>query len=159
MRTTRKNTFSLACLMLWSCLTAQAQRAADVVKWSGEATCASADSCSVKLSAAIQEGWHIYALSQPTGGPIPLKISTPASSAFALASPIAEAKTVQKHFEPNFKMDTLYYLKSANFDLELKRTGPAEGDTLSVDARFQACSDRLCLPPYTAHISAGIKRK
>jgi hypothetical protein len=28
-----------------------------------------------------------------------------------------------------------------------------------VDVRFQACNDRLCLPPYTAHLSAEPKRK
>jgi hypothetical protein len=158
MRTIQKNTFSLASLILASCLTAQAQRPPDVVKWSAEATSVTANSCLVKLSATIQEGWHIYALSQPEGGPNALKISIPGGSAFALAAPIAEAKTIQKHFEPSFKMDTVYYVKSVSFDLALKGTGSDRSETLPIDARFQACDDRRCLPPYTAHVSVALTR-
>ena len=28
-----------------------------------------------------------------------------------------------------------------------------------VDVRSQACNDRLCLPPYTVHLTADLKRK
>ena len=113
---------------------------------------------SAKLTATISDGWHVYALSQPNGGPNPLKISIPLASAITLASPIPETKVV-RHFDFNFNMETVYYLKAASFDLSLKVGGAAPGDTLPIDVRFQACNDRLCLPPYTTHVSATSKRR
>jgi hypothetical protein len=92
------------------------------------------------------------------GGPTPLKISIPAGTPFSLQAPIVEGK-VTRHDDPNFKMETLYYLNSANFTVAVKKEAGASPETVPVDVRFQACSDRLCLPPYTAHLTADLKRK
>jgi hypothetical protein len=59
---------------LSTCILASAQLPHDVVHWS--VTVVSRDaikrgsSASVQLSAEIQDGWHVYALTQPAGGPI-----------------------------------------------------------------------------------------
>ena len=96
---------------------------------------------------------------EPAGGPTPLKISIPEGHSFALQAPIAEGK-VTRHDDPNFKMETLYYLNNASFTLSLKKEGaPATAEAVPVDVRFQACNDRLCLPPYTAHLTADLKRR
>jgi DsbC/DsbD-like thiol-disulfide interchange protein len=145
-------------LLLGYCFAGHAQRPTDVVKWSAESTKPSSSAPSVTLSATIQDGWHVYALSQPAGGPSPLKISIPAGSPFALASPVADTKVV-RHFDQNFNMETVYYLKTASFNLALKGPEKATTETLSIEVRFQACSDRLCLPPYTTHLSAALKGK
>jgi Disulphide bond corrector protein DsbC len=140
------------------CFAAHAQRPSEVVKWSAGLTGTKPNAPSAKLSATIMDGWHVYALSQPDGGPTPLKISIPSGSPLMLAGPIAETKVV-RHFDPSFNMETLYYLKTANFNLALKGGDAAPGETLSIDVRFQACNDRLCLPPYTAHVSATLARR
>ena len=140
------------------CFAAHAQRPSEVVKWSAEITRTKPNAPSAKLSATIMDGWHVYALSQPKGGPTPLKISIPFGSPLMLAGPIAETRVV-RHFDPSFKMETFYYLKTASFNLALKKRGIAGGKSLPIDVRFQACNDRLCLPPYTMHVSAILKRR
>ena len=145
-------------LLLGSCSALHAQRPSDVVMWDAEIIGTKPGMQSAKLTATISDGWHVYALSQPSGGPTPLKISIPSASSITLSSPIPETKVVH-HFDPNFNMETIYYLKAASFDLLLKRGGAAPGDTLPIDVRFQACNDRLCLPPYTTHVSAKSKRR
>jgi hypothetical protein len=56
-------------------------------------------------------------------------------------------------------METLYYFKTATFNLALKRGEAGPGETLSIDVRFQTCNDRLCLPPYSTHVSATLTRR
>lgn len=145
-------------VQLGACLAARAQRPSEVVKWTVQVTRATAKSASATVSASIQDSWHVYALSQPAGGPTPMRISIPAGSSFTLASPVPETKVI-RHFDANFNMGTVFYLKAASFNLALKGTGSTTEDTVPIDVRFQACNDRLCLPPYTTHLSADLKRR
>ena len=85
-----------------------------------------------------------------------MKISIPAGP-YSLQNPVAEGK-VTRYDDPNFKMETLYYLNTAGFNVAVKKEAGAP-DTVPVDIRFQACNDRLCLPPYTAHLTADSKRR
>jgi hypothetical protein len=152
-------TLARAALLLISSVALYAQRPSEIVKWNANVTKSSASAATVALSATIQDGWHVYALSQPAGGPMSLKITIPEGHSFALQAPIAEGK-VTRHDDPNFKMETLYYLNNASFTLSLKKEGaPATAEAIPVDVRFQACNDRLCLPPYTAHLTADLKRR
>ncbi|AFL90466.1 disulfide bond corrector protein DsbC [Terriglobus roseus DSM 18391] len=136
---------------------ANAQRPYEVVKWNATVTKSTATSASVALTATIQEGWHVYALSQPPGGPTPLRITIPATAPFTLQTPVAESKVI-RHEDPTFKMETVYYLNTINLTVDLKKQGSTPTETVPVDVRYQACNDRLCLPPYTAHLTAAIKQ-
>jgi hypothetical protein len=147
-------------LSLSLCLYASAlgQRPSEIVKWTSTTTKSTAASVAVKLSAQIAEGWHVYALSQPPGGPIPMRISLPSGSGVELGGPVDETE-VTRHLDPNFNMETFYYLKAASFNLAIKKTGSTPLETFPIDVRFQACNDRLCLPPYTAHLTAQLARR
>ena len=145
-------------VLLGFCLTTYAQRPSEVVKWSASATKSTANGAAVTLSAAIEDGWHVYALSQPPGGPTPLKITVPSGAPFEIREPIKETK-VTRHDDPNFKMETLYYLKAMTFQVAVKNSGAPSPATIPIDVRFQACNDRLCLPPYTAHLTAPLARQ
>jgi hypothetical protein len=145
-------------VLLGLCFTAYGQRPSEVVKWSANATTSTGHSAVVILSASVEDGWHVYALSQPSGGPTPLKISVPAGAPFEIEKPVQETK-VTRHDDPNFKMETLYYLNAMSFHVAMKKVGTGSPETLPIDVRFQACNDRLCLPPYTAHLTAPLARK
>lgn len=145
-------------VLLGFCLTTHGQRPSEVVKWSASATKSTANGAAVTLSATIEDGWHVYALSEPPGGPTPLKITVPAGAPFEIREPIKEIK-VTRHDDPNFKMETVYYLKAMTFQVAVKISGAASAATIPIDVRFQACNDRLCLPPYTAHLTAPIARR
>jgi len=132
----------------------RAQHPSEIVKWAAETGKATATTANVTLTATIADGWHMYALSQAGGGPVALKIGVPAGSAFALKGPVPEANATH-HFDPNFNMETLYYVKSVVFNVALQGSAAAAPpSSLPIDVRFQACNDRICLPPYTAHLTA-----
>jgi len=105
-----------------------------------------------ELKADIEAGWHLYALEQPSGGPIATTISVTKDKPFTLDGKIESPEPKMK-FDPNFNIDTKYFENSATFSVPLKSTADTPGDELSVDVRFQLCNDTFCLPPKTVRVT------
>ena len=105
-----------------------------------------------KLKAQIENGWHLYALEQPEGGPFPTKITVAENLQFQLDGKIKTSVPVTK-FDPNFQIETKFFDKQAEFDLPLKATNKTDVDDLAINVRFQVCNDSLCLPPKTVRVS------
>jgi cytochrome c biogenesis DsbD-like protein len=107
----------------------------------------------VTVVAAIDSGWHIYSLTQPAGGPIALRISVPADQPFVLAGAVRGPKP---HIERTETFDFPVELHSGatEFSVPVKLNnqhlrGVVQGEIV---ARFQSCSDTICLPPRTVSI-------
>jgi thiol-disulfide isomerase/thioredoxin len=113
------------------------------------------DKFDAQAIAIIQEGWHLYSLEQPKGGPIPTHISVPSGQIFKLSGEIT-SPVAQVVFDPNFNMDTQFYEDVADFTLpiEVSKDAPSGKAVLSVTAFFQTCNDHTCLPPKTVKVSS-----
>jgi len=98
----------------------------------------------VRMNAAIDPGWHLYAASSPAG--------TPAS--FTLAPNAAAAitnlyqSTPKRAFDSNFNSQTETFEGSASFALSIgiKLGAPAGAVPLQIAARYQVCNDNTCVP-------------
>lgn len=126
-------------------------------KWSLESdangkTLKANENFSAKLKAEVEEGWHLYALEQPAGGPIATTIKIPEDKPFKLSGQITSEQPITQ-FDPNFQIDTKFYKDQAEFNLPIQVTNDASGDDLAVNVRFQLCNDTLCLPPKTVKVS------
>ncbi len=111
-----------------------------------------AEEFKAELRAAVDPGWHLYALEQPDGGPIPTTIKIPDGRPFAIAGKIGSPKPITE-FDPNFNLDTKYYINEASFSVPLKAAADTPGDELALDVRFQLCNETYCLPPKTMRVS------
>lgn len=115
------------------------------------------DKFNLQVIATIDKGWHLYSPEQPSGGPIPTRITVLPGPTFKLAGDI-ESPTPQVVFDSNFNLDTQFYEGEAIFVLPIevsKKT--ASGKTLlSISAFFQTCNDHTCLPPTTVKMSSEI---
>ncbi|HLA14222.1 MAG TPA: protein-disulfide reductase DsbD N-terminal domain-containing protein [Gemmatimonadaceae bacterium] len=114
----------------------------------------------VVLAADIAEGWYIYSLTQKPGGPFPLRIQLANAADVGLLGPIKAPKPFTK-FDPNFGIETELHRGKPRFTLPLgvparSRTGRRE---LTITARYQACSETLCLPPRTEKIPLKLSIK
>jgi thiol:disulfide interchange protein DsbD len=105
-----------------------------------------------KLKAEIEEGWHLYAVEQPEGGPFPTKITVADEAAFKIDGNIESPKQITK-FDPNFQIETKFFDEQAEFNLPIKAITETNGDALAINVRFQVCNDTLCLPPKTVKVS------
>ena len=98
------------------------------------------------LKATFQEGWHLYSLTTPAGGPIPT------TAALAENPAVTQSKFYQpppvRQFDKNFNLDTETFEKEVDLPLTAELTPDAKGAVeLTANVRYQACSDRQCLPP------------
>ncbi len=105
------------------------------------------------LSAEIENGWHVYALSQAPGGPVALKITVPAGQSFRLAGSTTGTKP-QRKYDPNFEIETEFYTESVKLSVPLmgEVNAPSGTHKIRIDVLFQACSEKLCLLPATTHL-------
>lgn len=104
----------------------------------------------VIVQADIAKGWHIYSLTQRPGGPIPLTIAVEGARDVSMRGVIRAPKP-EKFFDKNFGMTTELYSGNPRFTIPLAvpgRTGRGARQ-VQVTARYQVCSDKLCLPPRT----------
>jgi thiol:disulfide interchange protein len=114
----------------------------------------------VAVAAEIDAGWHLYALTEPSGGPVPLAMAVAPGGPFALAGSIG-APPVTRALDRNFNIETEFYEDHASFDLPVRiRPGTTPGaHDLRVALSFQTCNDRLCLPPTEETLSVSVMVK
>ena len=98
----------------------------------------------IRAQASIQPGWHLYAASSPAGIPASFRVGPP-----GLVKSVRVFQTKPKRaFDKTFGSDTDTFEGKAAFLLEtrLAPDTPVGSAQLSVNARFQTCSDTQCVP-------------
>ncbi|HUR99449.1 MAG TPA: cytochrome c biogenesis protein CcdA, partial [Pyrinomonadaceae bacterium] len=108
------------------------------------------------LRAEIEPGWHLYALDQQEGGPIPLSIKVADEKLFKFRG-IIPSWTLGRP-DPLFVVDgkpleTRYYENAASFLIDLESLAETGTGDVALDVRFQLCNDTFCLPPRTKRVS------
>ncbi len=103
----------------------------------------------LQLTAKIDPGWHLYALTEPEDGPVATEINlTEGDPATLLRTTQSKPRTFQ---DPVFNQSVTLFESSATFTLHLQAapTIPAGPHPLHVLIRYQSCNDHVCLPPHT----------
>ena len=102
----------------------------------------------VQLTAEVDQGWHLYALNEPSGGPEALVLTVAKGGPFSLGGAIVEPEP-KRAFDPNFNLETQFHEERATFTVPVAvAAGTASGRySLVVEAAYQTCNDRFCLPP------------
>ena len=133
------------------------------VKWKligGDATrrVVAGRTVALELQADIASGWHIYSLTQKTGGPIPLRINLSNSADVAIRGRVSAPKPVRT-FDKNFGLETELYSGRARFAVPVGvPVSSASGvRSFQLEARYQACSDKLCLPARTEKFTVNLQ--
>ena len=112
----------------------------------------------ITVQADIAKGWHIYSLTQQSGGPIPLRIALQGANEVAVRGLIRAPKP-QKYFDKNFGMTAELYSGSPQFTIPVGVAGRTAAGVrrVEVTARYQVCSDKLCLPPRTDTVRVSLR--
>ena len=100
-----------------------------------------------RLIATIEEGWRLYAPTTPKGGPIPTELKltdNPVIKAWTSYQPKPETK-----FDLNFNLESQTYSDEVVFLFDIKLDHDTQVGTFQIESttRYNACNDRLCLPP------------
>jgi thiol:disulfide interchange protein len=110
----------------------------------------------LRLHAEVEPGFHVYSLTTPEGGPIPTTIQL-APSPMVRKSVVYQPKPERRN-DPTFNVPIELFSGSTDFLIAATlQDAIAEGtQTITAKARYQACSDQICLPPAERSAETGI---
>jgi Disulphide bond corrector protein DsbC len=111
----------------------------------------------ITVQAEIAKGWHIYSLTQKPGGPIPLRLEL-VGGRDVIVRGVIKAPKPDRTFDKNFGIETELYSGSPRFTIPVGVSGRSSGvRKFQVAARYQVCSDKLCLPPRVDSVGAAVR--
>lgn len=97
----------------------------------------------VMVRALIDEGWHIYGLNVPEGGPEKTVIRLHPSQTYTTVGKVLEPEPKKKH-EEVFDMDVPYFDGAVVFQQKIRLKVPQT--TVQGTIRFMVCDEDRCLP-------------
>ena len=119
------------------------------VRWTLEpADTSGPDSVVFRLGAQIDEGWYVYAPTQPAAGPYPMEVSVAAGSGWQMAGDLV-APRPHRLPDRTFGIISEVYRDSPDFFLPVMPVDGDSGAPIEVLVLYQPCTGTYCLPPRT----------
>ena len=112
----------------------------------------------ITVQADIAKGWHIYSLTQKPGGPIPLRLELVPGSDVVMRG-VVDAPKPERTFDKSFGIETELYSGRPRFTIPVGVAGRTTTGVrkFKIGARYQVCSDKVCLPPRVDSVDAAIR--
>jgi len=124
------------------------------VKWSQELKITGEKTAEIQIRATIEDGWHLYGLNLPKGGPHATSIVFESiENATKIGELEAPSKLLKEH-DANFDMELNWYVNDAVFIQKIKFTD-ASAIKVKGYIEFMACNDQSCLPPSKSPFTLG----
>ncbi|HEY1602633.1 MAG TPA: protein-disulfide reductase DsbD domain-containing protein, partial [Pirellulales bacterium] len=109
------------------------------------------------VTADIGTGWHIYSLTQKSGGPVRSKITIDPGAGYKVAGDFKSVTPPESHVEPVFNnLPVETHEGQAIWSAPLELTPGTDPAGLSIAGKFayQACDESSCLPPTSVKFTA-----
>jgi DsbC/DsbD-like thiol-disulfide interchange protein len=112
------------------------------------------------ITAAIDEGWHVYAPDEANVGPRPVELTIIKNPVFSAAGTF-EAPEPEREMDEAFGQITASYTDEAAFRLPVAVAASAAAGphALEIDVSFQACNGSICLPAKNVRVKATVTVK
>ncbi len=135
-------TLLLLSIIVW---TAQAQILTPV-KWKIKLEDSETAEKTLHFSAKLENGWHLYDMNLPEGGPISTSFNyetLKGAKTVGYPTPSKKATTV---YDEQFNMNLSWYAKEITFSQKIEVTDP-NAFKVAGYVEYMACNDENCLPP------------
>lgn len=119
---------------------------ADPVSWNFELKKTSETTADAKITATIEDGWHIYGLTLPKDGPNPTSVVFEKIENAQKTGELQAPSKLEKQFSSEFNMEINWYSVNAVFIQKIKFSDPSKVKVNGY-VKFMACDDKNCLPP------------
>lgn len=134
------------CAWMILCAAAASAQMVAPVKWSVDSRMTSDTEGEILFSASIENGWHLYGLTLPDGGPKPTSVTYDRLDGVELVGELTPSVA------PIEKVDMVFHLKlnwwegDVTLAQKFRLTGD-KGYALAGTITYQGCNDGSCIPP------------
>lgn len=115
------------------------------IKWEVTSLSGRNGDATLKFTAHLDPGWHLYAQFMEKDGPLPTTFVFRENEAYTRIGNVSEETQSFKTFDETFQMEIAWFKDSAVF-LQKVKIDKAE-TTISGTIEFMVCTDEMCLPP------------
>ncbi|MEG1586000.1 MAG: cytochrome c biogenesis protein CcdA [Bacteroidales bacterium] len=143
--------FTLLCLALWSY-----GQIIEPITWSFSTKDLSTTEKELIFKASIENGWHLYGLDLPEGGPIATKFSFNEIKGAKLVGKIRAERTPVFQYDKQFGMELNWFESDITFVQKIQLT--EKKYKINGELRFMGCNDETCLPPTPEEFSFSGQR-
>lgn len=127
------------------------------VSWSFNAEKIADKTYEVKMTATLQNKWHIYSQTQPDDVDIvPTTFTINSNPLILIDGNIAEVGKMEKFTDKQLGVTLYQYSKTVTFVQKIKLKANVK-TSFSGSVEYQTCDDEKCLPPKTVRFNVGIK--
>jgi len=141
-------------LLIFFCSISSFAQIYEPVKWSQELKSTGPTTADIIIRAAIDDGWHVYGLNLPKGGPVPTSIVFETIENAKKQGDLQATSKLLKEHDANFDMELNWYAKEAVFVQKISFSDIAKVKIKGyVD--FMVCNDKSCLPPKKVPFTLG----
>lgn len=123
-----------------------AQQPSDIVKWRVNVKMSSATEGEVIMIATIADGWHLYGLNLPKGGPKSTEFDLSESTGVKFTGPLTPSVAPMDYYDNMFKMNLSCWERKVTFRRKFKVTNPDNAQLIGA-IRFMSCNDVTCSAP------------
>ncbi len=146
---------TIVALMLFFVGSASAQLK-EPVKWRFEIKEINQYEVQVLAYATVEDGWKVYGLNVPEGGPVATEITFEESEGYRPLKKAIEVKAPTVKYDEVFDMDVPFFKHEATFSQNVRIT--QRPVTIKGYVTFMCCDNETCLPPTDIDFEFVVKK-
>ena len=127
------------------------------VQWNYSAKKLNETNYEVRLTAIVEDGWHIYSQFTPDGGPVPTAVSFVKNPLLTMQGRVREVGKMEDHFEPLFGVQVKQFSDKVDF-VQVVNIKPGIKTALKGSVEFMVCNDHECMPPKKQSFSINLPK-
>ena len=116
------------------------------IKWNNSMKMTSDREGVITFAATIDEGWHLYGLTLPDGGPHPTQIEFTKLDNVELVGQLTPSAAPLEKLDEVFALNLSWWENAVSFKQKFK-VKAAGAFAIEGEITFQGCNDSSCLPP------------
>lgn len=126
------------------------------ISWTFTAKKINTNTYEVHMTAAIQNGWHLYSQNQPEDAiAIPTTFTLTSNPLLEMVGKIKEDGKLEKFHDKELNLSANQYSKKVNFVQTVKLKGKVK-TKFTGSVEYQTCDDKKCLPPKTVNFNVAL---
>ncbi len=125
------------------------------VRWHASVEMTSPVEGQVRISARLQEGWHLYGTDIPKGGPKATRIDLTSSSGIRLVGEAIPSRQPVRRFDNLFAMELEWWDKNVEFVQKFELTEKGNAKILGT-VSYMSCNDQTCSMPMKESLELAI---
>lgn len=127
-----------------------------VFGWTSNVKMTSATEGEIILKVTIANGWHLYGMTLPKGGPKPTVFDFSASKGIKLIGSIKASQKPISKFDTMFNLKLTYWTGTVTFRQKFKVTNATNASAAGA-VTYMGCNDNTCSPPAKYTFSKAVK--